>query len=60
MTSIVICAKPSKGELEEVARTADEWFDQHPRRRVCHIDLWGRTVTVRKGNVLEDLCAACD
>jgi hypothetical protein len=59
MTGIVIRETPSTEWLETTGREIKEWFEKHPRRRVCHVDLGRFGVSmIKRGKVVQGLSAA--
>jgi len=55
---------PEKQIRKEAATTIkqiEKWFKNNPKRRTCTAELWyGRTKSIRRGHVTEDINAAAE
>jgi hypothetical protein len=56
---ILIYKKLTRAETKQAIAKVEQFFADHPRRRVCHTNLHGGT-TIRRGHVAEDVAAAVD
>jgi hypothetical protein len=58
MASFVVYKRMNKSEYKKAAKEAlngiKKWFDENPKRRVCHTELWqGIQCTVTRKNLVE-------
>ena len=57
---IIVYPKMSEEELRKIAADAipqiQEWFQQNPKRRVCHAELWyGKKLTIKRKDVAKQI-----
>ena len=60
MAGFVCYSKLSEKEIRKTAKDAivgiKKFFEEHPRRRVCHAELWyGKQVAIRRNSVDEEI-----
>jgi hypothetical protein len=57
---LLVYSKIPNDEIRKSAKKAiydiAAWFDRHPKRRVCRVEVWyGKSITVKRATVKEQI-----
>lgn len=47
--------KPTEREVKKTIKQIQQWFDEHPKRKICRAELWRGEKRVRKEHIEEDV-----